>query len=176
MNNYILSILIILLSSNCTKERLNKYDIKAKNGAQDTQIELQDFKVVKDDNGNGLINVNETAYVQLFIKNDGPAYASEVLATCSLENAQASFIGDSSSIKVGGAYVISPASKDILIQQFTTNLGVGYTLIIKAGPQQTSEKIKVKLNYNVRSVNGYNNWSLPTNLTQESAILIPIYQ
>jgi len=52
--------------SNCTKERLNKFDINNKNGAQDTRIDLQDFKVIKDDNGNGIINVNETAYIQIF--------------------------------------------------------------------------------------------------------------
>ncbi len=162
--------------SNCTKERLNKFDINAKNGAQDTRIDLQDFKVIKDDNGNGIINVNETAYIQIFLKNDGPAYASEVVVTCIPENTQATFTGVANMIKVGGSYVISPASKDILVQQFTTNLGVGYTLVIKAGAQQTSEKLKVKLSYNVRNVNGYNDWTAPSNLTYESTILIPVYQ
>jgi len=162
--------------SNCTKERLNKFDINNKNGAQDTRIDLQDFKVIKDDNGNGIINVNETAYIQIFLKNDGPAYASEVVVTCIPENTQATFTGVANMIKVGGSYVISPASKDILVQQFTTNLGVGYTLVIKAGAQQTSEKLKVKLSYNVRNVNGYNDWTAPSNLTYESTILIPVYQ
>ena len=176
MKNYILSTIIILSMSNCTKDRLNKFDIKAKNGAQDTRIGLQDFKVIKDDNGNGIVNVNETAYIQIFLKNDGPAYASEVMATCVPENTQATFTGVTNMIKVGGSYVISPSSKDILVQQFTTNLGVGYTFVIKTGSQQTNEKVKVKLSYNVRNVNGYNDWTVPSNLTCESTILIPVYQ
>jgi len=98
------------------------------------------------------------------------------VVTCIPENTQATFTGVANMIKVGGSYVISPASKDILVQQFTTNLGVGYTLVIKAGAQQTSEKLKVKLSYNVRNVNGYNDWTAPSNLTYESTILIPVYQ
>ena len=76
---------------------------------------------------------------------------------------------------MGGANVISSASKDVLVQQFTSNLGVGYTLVIEAGAIPTSEKLRVKLSYNVRNVNGYNDWSAPSNLTQESTISIPVY-
>ena len=175
MKKYTISLLIILSITNCTKERLNNFDLNAKNGAQDTRIALQEFKVIKDDNGNGIVNVNETAYIQLFLKNDGPAYASEVVVTCIPENTQASFTGEKNNIKVGGANVISSASKDVLVQQFTSNLGVGYTLVIEAGAIPTSEKLRVKLSYNVRNVNGYNDWSAPSNLTQESTISIPVY-
>ena len=175
MKKYTISLLIILSITNCTKERLNNFDLNAKNGAQDTRIALQEFKVIKDDNGNGIVNVNETAYIQLFLKNDGPAYASEVVVTCIPENTQASFTGENNNIKVGGANVISSASKDVLVQQFTSNLGVGYTLVIEAGAIPTSEKLRVKLSYNVRNVNGYNDWSAPSNLTQESTSSIPVY-
>ena len=168
--------IIFTISSftSCLKDRLNKYDINAKNGAADTRIDVQEFKVIKDDNGNGVVNVNETAYIQVFLKNEGPAYASEVSLTCSPENTQSIWTGTNSNIQVGGTYTIGPNSSYVLVQQYTTNLGVGYTFILKAGAVKTTETLKIKINYNVRNVNGYNNWATPTTLTRERTIYIPV--
>lgn len=175
MLKYFLPIFIYITLSSCLKERLNKYDINAKNGATDTRIDIQEYKVIKDDNGNGIIDVNETAFIQIFLKNEGPVHASEVSCTCIPENTQSIWTGLNNTIQVGGTYTIGPNSNNMLVQQYTTNLGVGYTLIIKAGAVKTTENLKIKLNYNVKNVNGYNNWTSPTTLTRESKLSIPVY-
>ena len=174
MVKYLIPLFLCATFSNCNKERLNKYDINAKNGAADTRIDVQDFKVIKDDNGNGVINANETAYIQIFLKNEGPAYASEVSVSCIPENAQSIWTGINNNIQVGGTYNTGPNSSNVLVQQYTTNLDIGYTLIFKAGAIKTTENLKIKINYNVRNVNGYNNWLTPTTLTHERTISIPV--
>jgi hypothetical protein len=175
MKKLLFIIFTILSLTNCLKDRLNKYDIKAKNGAADTRIDVQELKVIKDDNGNGVVNVNETAYIQVLLKNEGPAYATEVSASCIPENTTAVWTGINNSTQVGGSYPISPSSINVVVQQYTNNLGVGYTLILKAGAVKTTENLKLKLHYNVRNVNGYNSWSTPTKLSKEIAISIPVY-
>ena len=169
-------IICLMIFTSCIKERLNKYDINAKNGATDTKIIIDNYKIYKDDNGNGLLNVNETAYIQLILKNEGPVFASDVEITAVPAANTSTWIGVNNTIKVTKYYNIAPNSSENIVEQYETNLGLKYTLMIKSSNIQTVEKLNIKINYCVSNNGTYsNNCSNTTKLSKTFTLSIPIY-